>query len=65
MERKNIKTKKTDEGKKAAKFKRGGRYICKECGMEVSMYESCECMDTYDLTCCDKEMDVYDFMTNN
>lgn len=56
MDRKNVKFKKTDEGKKTARLKKGGRYNCHICGMEVSVYESCECLEAIELSCCDKRM---------
>lgn len=56
MDKKDVKVKKTDEGKKNARLKKGGRYNCRTCGMAVSVYGPCECADTINLSCCGKKM---------
>ena len=56
MDRKKFKVKKIDERKKAAKFKKGSRYNCNVCGMEISAYEPCECLAAGDMTYYDEKM---------
>ena len=36
--------------------KKGDRFGCHVCGMVVSVDETCGCVDTCDLICCDEPM---------
>jgi len=47
--------------KKAAKapkkgVKKGDAYTCSVCGLAVTVYEVCGCVETCDIICCDKPM---------
>ncbi len=36
--------------------KKGDRFGCRVCGMVVSVDETCGCVDTCDIICCDEPM---------
>lgn len=42
--------------KKAAKSKKGSRYVCKVCGLAVTVDNICGCVDACDIICCGEEM---------
>ena len=47
--------------KKAAKaakkgVKKGDAYTCDVCGLVVTVDETCGCVETCDIICCDKQM---------
>lgn len=37
-------------------IKKGDRFGCRVCGMVVSVDETCGCVDTCDIICCDEPM---------
>jgi hypothetical protein len=39
-----------------AKVKSGDQYKCSVCGLVVSVDETCGCVKTCDIVCCDKQM---------
>jgi hypothetical protein len=47
--------KKTVRGSKKG-VRKGYRYNCHVCGLVVSVDETCGCVDTCDIICCDKPM---------
>ena len=41
---------------RTTKMKRGNKYVCTQCGLVVSIDETCGCVDVCDIVCCGKPM---------
>jgi len=44
------------KSKKAAAVRKGNKYFCRECGLVVSIDETCGCVDMCDIVCCGRPM---------
>ena len=48
--------KKQKPQKKGKGMKKGGKLVCGQCGLVVTVDEACGCVDVCDLICCGKAM---------
>ena len=56
VKKKTTKKATTKKASARGKTKAGDAYTCGVCGLAVTVYEVCGCVDTCDIICCDKPM---------